>query len=136
MQAPYGNPFRQAGITMPGAIVLGALLAFWVLIAIKLLPVYMDARAVREVFKQYEQEHASVGTDKKKVHGYFSRFFQINAIYDVDPKQVAVEKRKKDVRISLDYEVRVPFITDSTYGDLMVLMVFSEEVVVPRSSDE
>ena len=58
------------------------------------------------------------------------------AAYSMELKQVAVEKRKKDVRISLDYEVRVPFISDSTYGDLMVLMVFSEEVVVPRSPDE
>lgn len=132
MFVPTGNPARQKGITMLGLIVLGALLAFWVLIIIKLVPVYMDARSVKSVFLQYEEEYKTVGTEKNKVHGYFSRFFQVNAVYDVNAKDIVVEKSKKEVKVSLDYEVRVPFFMDTAYGDLMVLLVFSEQVTVPR----
>lgn len=133
MFAPTGNPAHQKGITMLGLIVLGALLAFWVLIIIKLVPVYIDARAVRSVFQQYEQEYKTVGTEKAKVHGYFSRYFQVNAVYGVNVKDIVVEQGKSDVKVSLNYEVRVPFFTETAYGDLMVLAVFSEEVTVPRT---
>jgi hypothetical protein len=132
MFAPFGDPARQTGITMVGLIVLGALLAFWVLIIIKLSPVYMDARAVRAIFEQYQAEYKTVGTEKRKVEDFFSRYFQINAVYDVNPKDIVIEKMKKEVKVSLDYEIRVPFFTDTDYGDLFVLLVFSEEVTVPR----
>lgn len=132
MFVPTSNPARQKGITMLGMLVLGALLGFWVLVIIKLVPVYMDARAVKAVFQQYGEEYKTVGTEKKKVHDYFSRFFQINGVYDVNATDVVVEKGKKEVKVSLDYEIRIPFLTETAYGDLMVLLVFSEQVTVPR----
>ncbi|MEJ2681885.1 MAG: DUF4845 domain-containing protein, partial [Gammaproteobacteria bacterium] len=119
-----------------GLLALGVLLAFWVLIIVKLVPVYLEGRSVKSVFERYEEDYAEFGTDKRRIQGYFERFFQVNAVYAVNPRDINIEIGKKDITVTLDYEARVPFVSSEQYGDLWVVVEFKNKAVVPRGSSE
>jgi len=123
---------RQSGVTAIGALVLAFLLGFWVLVVIKLLPVYMDYISVKDMLKVYQSEAHKIGTSRKNIEKKLYKLFQFNSITNIDLKKALSIKtnKKKETIVGLDYQVEVPFLTTQNYGQVLVLLKFSDHVVV------
>lgn len=130
---------HQRGMTMLGILLLGALMVVWVLSIIKLTPVYIEHNNIKEVFKEYEDnvkaKDKNAGTSKRKVEAYFSRYFQVNNVRDVNEKDIKVEKKvigeKPKVVVSLSHNFEVHMVANLYY---MVKGEYS--ATVDRASDD
>ncbi len=126
---------HQRGMTFLGMLFLGSLLVFWVLSIVKLTPVYIEDHNIKAIFKDYESQIKEVGTSKRKVEAYFSRFLQVNNVRDVSEKNIKLETKmindKPKVIVSLEHNVEVPMV-----GNLYFLVKGFYSVTVDKQSDD
>jgi hypothetical protein len=97
---------RQRGVTAIGWLIILGLIAFFSLIAIKLLPIYSEYFSVSTSLESV----GSLGNlSEKQGHEIrelvFNRFY-INGVTSIGRKDIIVQKRSRNVEISVDYEVR------------------------------
>lgn len=130
---------HQRGMTTLGILLLSALMLVWVLSIIKLTPIYLEHHNIKEVFKDYEAKvkakDKDAGTNKRKVEAYFSRYFQVNNVHDVNEKNIKLQGKligeKPKVIVSLSHNFEVPLV-----GNLYYLVKGEYSATVDKMSDE
>ncbi len=135
----FAQGSRQRGMTVLGMILLGSLLVFWVLSIIKLTPIYIEDYNIKQIFKDFEAKvkakDKDVGTNKRKVEAYFSRFFQVNNVRDINEKDIKVEVKviddKPKVIVSLVHDFE-----EQMVGNLFFMVKGSYSVTVDKISEE
>lgn len=118
---------RQKGVTTLGLLVLGMLIGVWVLVIIKLVPVYIEDYGIKDVFEDYQAQYKEIGGEKRKIVDHFERGFQVNNIRYVSVKELEVEKKPKEMTVKLNYDVRVPL-----FYNIDIMLSFQNEATVPR----
>ena len=114
---------RQKGMTGTGWLVVLALIGFFSLLTIKLVPVYLEHYSVKTVLASLENEplitQKSVAEVKKMVH----RRLKVNGVYDVDQKGLKVKRESGVLTVEMTYEVKKHMV-----GNVDVLVSFSDKV--------
>ena len=114
---------RQKGMTGTGWLVVLALIGFFSLLTIKLVPVYLEHYSVKTVLASLENEplitQKSVSEVKKMVH----RRLKVNGVYDVDQKGLKVKRESGVLTVEMTYEVKKHMV-----GNVDVLVSFSDKV--------
>lgn len=91
---------------------------FWILLAIaagatlalRLGPHYLTQRTIGTVIENIASEPVHT-MDKRAIRELLGKRFQINGLYDLDPKKVLeIDRTKERTKLILDYEVREPII--------------------------
>jgi Tfp pilus assembly major pilin PilA len=105
---------KQRGFTLISVVLILALIAFFSLLAMRLLPMYQEYYAVLQVMDGMEDELKNNKLTKQQVLELLKKRFNIGYIKVVDLKEnVVIERGKNNVRVTriiIDYEDRVPFI--------------------------
>ncbi|MDY0012434.1 MAG: DUF4845 domain-containing protein [Rhodocyclaceae bacterium] len=102
---------KQSGVSLIGTLIIGAILAFFFLLALKAVPAYTEFMAVERVFKQIA-DNSSVDTTVAQIRRDYEKRAYIDDIKSVEPADVQVSKHTGKVVLSADYEKRIPVVAN------------------------
>ena len=115
---------RQAGVTAIGWMIILALIGFFVLLTLKMLPSYLEYLKVSSSLETLEKETLS---SPAEIRDLLERRFDISYVYTVTPKQVKIKNAGKYFDVSATYDSRVHL-----FANVDVLMSFDKRVKVAR----
>ncbi len=119
---------NQRGMTFMGMVIVLAIAGFFVLVGLKLFPVYVEmfkvTGAMESLIEQSEIEKKSTAD----IRTYFMRYMAVEDVARFDDQQLIkkvmkVQKKKGGITISLAYEIRAPL-----FGNLSILADYSKTV--------
>ncbi len=103
---------HQRGMTLIGWVIVLALIAFFVTLAIRLVPMYQEYYGVVQIMDDMKTELRNNNLSKNEVQTLLSKRFNIGYISSVKRDDVEVFRGKNTAyvtKIVIDYEVRKPF---------------------------
>lgn len=105
-----GRIQTQRGVTIT-QLLLGLVAAgLLALVAMRLVPVYLEARSVGTILEGISEQKRFTGDNQEDIRETFSRRLIINSIDNLKPKDLQFEEVRGGVEVSVEYEVRRPFI--------------------------
>ena len=110
-------------------MLLLGLIGIQVVLALRIIPVYMNYSTVKSILEEMEDDPDDKGQTPNVVKSLIFRKLQVNNIYDLqkDPHAFTFKKLTDGLQISLYYEARGP-----VYGNLEFVATFEHEVVIPK----
>ena len=116
---------RQRGMTPIGWILVFLLIAFFALIALKLVPIYIESFTVGSVISDLKNEPGIGSMNAREITSIVNKRFDINTITNVSSDDIYVEKLGGTMTISAEYEVRKPML-----GNVDIVVSFNKVVEV------
>lgn len=103
---------NQRGISMLGLLLLLLVVAFVMLTAFKLAPIYAENRYVVTGLRSLASDGESLrAMSASEIRGALKRYYTINGVRSEGPKNIEVERHGRDhVLVKVDYEVRENFL--------------------------
>ena len=120
---------KQRGLTAITWIILLGLIGTQSVMALRIIPVYMNDNTVQKILEEMKADPEARGKTPGGLKALIQRRLQVNNMYDLlDNKEAFKFKKLSDgVQINLHYEQRGPI-----YGNLEFIATFEHEVVIPR----
>jgi len=119
------NYNKQRGVTMVTIAAGLALLAFFVLIAITLLPVYIENFSVSSHVSRIGKDVRASEVTKEEVRKTLLKRFGIDDVKSVERQDISITDIPGGYQIEVDYEVRKHFL-----GNVDVVIYFTETTEV------
>lgn len=117
---------RQQGMTMISMALILAMIAFIVLITLRLFPVYLENWKMNSHLEALALMSTASSMTDGEVVGALMKRFQIDDIERVKSENIFVERDKSGVMaIAVEYEVRTPGL-----GNVEMVVSFVNEVAV------
>jgi len=116
---------RQQGMTGIGWLIVLGLIAFFVLIGLRLFPVYSENFNVISSLKSLENEPQVTKKSKRDILRLITNRFQINDVKNAGRKNISISKRNGVLTVSVKYDV-----TTKLFGNLSLIAEFDESVEV------
>lgn len=114
------NRKTQGGATLLGMLIIGAMIVFVALIAMKMVPAYTEYFSVKQALKAMKQESLST-MSKREIMNSFDRRASTGYIEVVKGSDLIIEKTVGgDTVVSVEYQVIKPIA-----GNVSVLIDFS-----------
>jgi hypothetical protein len=113
-------------MTAIGWLLVLGLIAFFTLITLRLLPLYLEFGKVSSVIESLQNEPNATNLSRTEIIKLVQRRFDVNDVSDLDPKIVKVSKDKGLLTVSIDYERRRHLV-----ANVDVVAVFNKKVEVP-----
>lgn len=117
---------HQRGMTAIGWLLVLGLIAFFTLITLRLVPLYLEYSKVASVFESLTNEPGIGAKSRSAVISLVTKRFDINDVRKVSPKLLKISKDKGVTRISIQYERR-----EHLMSNIDVVASFSKQVEVP-----
>jgi Tfp pilus assembly protein PilE len=95
---------RQQGISLTGLILVLMVLGLFALLAIKIVPSYLEFRAVRDGMVRAKAAGGSVADMQRT----FDKFAEINNIDAIHGRDLVISREGDTPEISFAYEKRIP----------------------------
>ena len=118
--------YHQRGMTAIGWLLVLGLIAFFTLITLRLVPMYLEYSKVASVLESLKSQPGIGNEAKSGVVALITRRFDVNDVRDVDPRIVKVTKERGKMIISIHYERR-----EHLVANVDVVGVFDKQVEVP-----
>jgi type II secretory pathway pseudopilin PulG len=97
---------RQRGLSLIGLLVVGALIVFGALLAMKVVPSALEYNAIRSAVTKVA---SSGGTTVRDYQVAFDRYAAVDDITSITGKDLVIEKRQDgQTVVSFQYEKRIP----------------------------
>jgi hypothetical protein len=112
------------GISVVGSL---ALLAFIIIFAGKLIPVYLDNNAVKSMLTNLQSNHTLDFTSPTDVRNRIMKQLRINTVTGVGIDAVSVVGGRDFFEVDITYQVKIPL----AYN-IEMLVSFSDQVEIPR----
>ena len=119
------TPVRQRGMTTIGVVLVLAMGAFFVLIGLKLYPIYYDSFKVGAALDSLKTDPSLATKPSAEVVDRLMKRLSIDNVDHVEKSDVSVEKSGKGLNVSVDYEARKNIV-----GNIDVVVSFSKAVEV------
>ena len=116
----------QRGMTAIGWMLVLGLIAFFTLITLRLVPLYIEFGKVASVLESLPTENGIESMARSELLALVSKRFDVNDVRNVDPKLVKVSKDKGKTVIGIEYERREHLISN-----VDVVTSFKKHVEVP-----
>ena len=114
---------RQNGMTAIGWLIVLALIGFFVLLTLRMLPSYLEYYKVVSTLDSLEHETGlATPADIKRL---LERRFDISYVETIQPKDVGIKAVGPDFKVIADYESR-----KHLFANVDVVMSFYKEVLV------
>lgn len=119
------TPVRQRGMTTIGIVLVLAMAAFFVLIGLKLYPIYYDSFKVAAALDSLKTDPSLATKTSTEVVDRLMKRLSIDNVDHVEKSDVSVEKSGKGMNVSVEYEARKNIV-----GNVDVVVSFSKAVEV------
>ena len=116
---------RQRGMTPIGWIFVFLLIAFFTLVALKLVPIYLGSFTIGSVISDMQKEPGIANKAPREVVVMIEKRLDINMVEGVTADDIFVEKRGDTMIISAEYEIR-----EKMMGNVDVVVSFNKSVEV------
>jgi len=97
----------QRGVTFVGMIFIAGLIVFAAIIALKLIPAYIEYATVVNHLREIARSPEARGASPKEIQTMFSKRAQIDAIETVKPDDIEVEKEGDQVILRTAYSTKI-----------------------------
>lgn len=120
------NKHNQKGMTALGWLIVLALIGFFALVAIRLLPMYMESFEVAGSLESLKNEPFITQKSVAEVASLIQKRFDVNDIKSVNRKtDVKIEKSGGTLKVTVAYESRKHLL-----GNLDIVGVFNKQVEI------
>ena len=102
---------KQRGLSALGILVLLAVIGFFLTIATRIGPLYLDNSFVDAALQSLADESVHKMSDAQ-IRRKLQAAFTINSVRDVYAKDTVIERKKTATTVSLDYERRIHFLAN------------------------
>ncbi len=117
---------HQRGMTAIGWLLVMGLIAFFTLITLRLVPIYLEYSKVASVFESLTHEPGIGSKSRAAIISVVTKRFDINDVRRVSPRLLKISKDKGVTRISIKYERR-----EHLMANLDIVASFNKQVEVP-----
>lgn len=118
--------YHQRGMTAIGWLLVLGLIAFFTLITLRLVPMYLEYSKVTSVLESLQSQPGIGNESRAGIISLVSRRFDVNDVRGVDPKLVKISKDRGAMTIGIAYERR-----EHLVGNIDVVASFDKKVEVP-----
>jgi hypothetical protein len=117
---------RQQGLTVISWIVIIAFLGFQGVLALNVIPVYINDASIKSMLSSMEKDQTIRGKDARNLNDIIIKRLKINNIYSVKKDNITIKKTKSNYQINIDYEPRGTLV-----GNLDYIITFHHEAEIP-----
>jgi len=121
------SPKRQQGLTFISLVFILGLIAFFVLLGLKIGPIYLDHSKVAEALAEIEKTPDIEQQSEAEIRNSLSNRFNINYVNDVTQKDITIIKQGNYMKVVIEYEV-----VRKIVGNLSVLVEFNDVIEVGK----
>ena len=116
---------KQQGLTLISILLILGLIAFFTLLTLKIVPIYMDHGKVVNALKALEASTDIETKSEYEIRDSLNKRFNINYVYDVTQDDIKVIKHGSYLKVTIEYET-----VQKIVGNLSVLAEFSDSIEV------
>lgn len=102
---------KQQGLSALGLLLVLAIGGFFLTIATRVGPLFLDNSFVNAALQSLENESVHTLTDRQ-IRRKLSDYFMVNNVRDVSVKDLVIERKKTSTIVRLDYERRINFLAN------------------------
>ena len=117
---------HQRGMTAIGWLLVLGLIAFFTLVTLRLVPMYLEYAKVVSTLESLENEPGISNMAKPEIVSLIARRFDVNDVRNVDPKKALITKERGVLKIGFSYERR-----EHLVSNIDVVGKFDKFVEVP-----
>jgi len=119
---------KQKGLTLISILILLAVLLFNGIIALNIVPVYINDRSIKTLMKNLETDSSVRGKTPKALKAVITKRLRMNNVYSVTKEHITIKRAKNDYYITIEYEPR-----DKLMGNLDYIVSFKHEARIPAN---
>ena len=120
MQRTFVAKSRQHGLTMTGFLFVAILLVAAAMVAMKLVPAYIEFFSVKKILNTMSQDSGLGAKSNAEIRSDFSKRASVDYVTVVKPENLAIDRRGGSAVVSVDYEFRTKLI-----GNVSLVVDFS-----------
>jgi hypothetical protein len=119
------TPKKQQGMTLIGWILVFMLAAVIAIVALKLIPVYLDGYKVYQSMASLAEDDTARGKPPNELRKLLLRRLDINMVTDVTSDDITLTHQGGKTMVEVEYEVR-----RQMFGNLYAVVVFNKTVEI------
>ena len=116
---------HQKGMTAIGWMLVLGLIAFFTLITLRMVPLYLEYTKVASTLESLKEQPGITQKTKSEIVKIVGTRFDVNDVKNVDPKQIKVSKDRGVLKISINYERR-----EHLVGNVDIVAIFDKQIEV------
>ncbi len=120
-------PKRQRGLTFISLVFVLGLIAFFVLLALKIGPIYLNHSKVVSTLAELKKTTGIEGQTEAEIRDSLSKRFTINYVDDVTQKDITITRYESYLKVVIKYEVVTTIV-----GNLSVLVEFNDVMEINK----
>ena len=99
-----GNLKKQKGMTAIGWLLVLLLVVVFSIVAIKLIPMYLDSFKVTSSLESLSNDSKAKGKSGREIRQLLMKRLDVNMVSDVTASDVSVSRSREGVVVEIDYE--------------------------------
>jgi hypothetical protein len=116
---------HQKGMTAIGWMLVLGLIAFFTLITLRTLPLYLEFGKVASTLESLREQPDMSRKTRSEIVKIVTKRFDVNDVRNVDPKLIKVSKDKGVLKVSINYERRQHLV-----GNVDIVATFDKQIEV------
>lgn len=120
MQRKYSMKSRQRGLTMFGFLFVAVVLVLVAMLAMKLVPAYVEFFSVKKILATMGQDSNIRSKSNAEIRSDFSKRAGVSYVTVVKPEDISIDRRGGVPVISVDYTFRTKL-----FGNASLVVDFS-----------
>jgi len=118
---------KQKGLTLISWLAIIAVVLFNAIIAMNIVPVYLNDHSVKTLMESLESDSSVRGATPKKIKQVITKKLRVNNVYSVTKEHITIKKTKKnDYLVTIEYEPRGKLVRSLDY-----IATFKHEARIP-----
>ena len=114
---------KQAGITGIGLMIIFFLIGFFVLLGIRMVPLYLNNVKVANIISGLQNMPDLESKSIQEIKQAIDRRFEVDDVQHVDAKDVKFEREDRRIRVVAEYEARTQI-----FANVDIVVRFNESV--------
>jgi len=118
---------KQKGLTLISWLAIIAVVLFNAIIAMNIVPVYLNDHSVKTLMESLESDSSVRGATPKKIKQVITKKLRVNNVYSVTKEHITIKKtNKNEYLVTVEYEPRGKLV-----GSLDYIATFKHEARIP-----
>jgi len=117
------SPKHQEGFTFISLVFILGLIGFFVLLGLKIAPIYLDHSKVVSALAEIKKTPNIHEQSQAEIRNSLNKRFNINYVYDVSQDDITITKYGNYLKVVIEYEV-----VRKIAGNLSVLVEFKDVI--------
>jgi hypothetical protein len=118
----------QQGMTAIGWLIVLGLIGFFVLLALRMTPAYLEYFTVKAALESLQNEPGITQKTPSEIRSMLGKRFSVNDVKSITSKDISIDNQGGRLSVSVDYEVR-----EHALGNVDIVMMFTHDVEMVRN---